>query len=74
MNHPCAAQVFNLVSLNLVEPRRRTVTWCQSRGIEVLALLDTTLNKLRAGVEKETFKTLQAVPKPTTGLGGPDQT
>ena len=51
--------VFNLVSLNLVEPRRRTVTWCQSRGIEVLALLDTTLNKLRAGVEKETFKTLQ---------------
>lgn len=47
------------MSLNLVEPRRRTVTWCQSRGIEVLALLDTTLNKLRAGVEKETFKTLQ---------------
>lgn len=59
----CAADarpVFNLISLNLVEPRRRTVTWCQSRGIEVLALLDTTDVQLRVGVEKDTFRKLQS--------------
>ncbi|KAJ1445990.1 hypothetical protein M885DRAFT_473012 [Pelagophyceae sp. CCMP2097] len=51
---------FNLLSVSVTRPMRRTVNWCQSRGIEVLALLDTTAAPLETDEEKAIFQKVHA--------------